>query len=72
VKSSCAHPRASDSHKHWHHLQGPSQTSRPSLVVMTMRGAVAETNYNRRRRQRALGRLTPAEFETVYTTAEAA
>ena len=25
VKSSYAHPRASDSHKHWHHLQGPSQ-----------------------------------------------
>jgi len=24
VKSSYAHPRASDSHKHWHHLQGPS------------------------------------------------
>jgi len=31
-----------------------------------------ETNYNRRRRQRALGRLTPAEFEMIYTTAEAA
>ncbi len=31
-----------------------------------------ETNYNRRRRQRALGKLTPAEFETIYTAAEAA
>ncbi len=30
-----------------------------------------ETNYNRRRRQRALGKLTPAEFETIYTAAEA-
>jgi len=31
-----------------------------------------QTNYNRRRRQRALGRLTPAEFEMIYTTAETA
>lgn len=31
-----------------------------------------ETKYNRRRRQRALGRLTPVEFETIYTTAAAA
>ena len=31
-----------------------------------------ETKYNRRRRQRALGRLTPVEFETIYKTAEAA
>ena len=31
-----------------------------------------ETKYNRRRRQRALGRLTPAEFEMIYATAEAA
>lgn len=31
-----------------------------------------ETKYNRRRRQRRLGRLTPVEFETIYRTAEAA
>ena len=31
-----------------------------------------ESKYNRRRRQRALGRLTPIEFEMIYTTAEAA
>ena len=31
-----------------------------------------ETKYNRRRRQRALGKLTPVEFETVYQVAYAA
>ena len=31
-----------------------------------------ETPYNRRRRQRALGRLTPVEFETIYQAADAA
>lgn len=31
-----------------------------------------ETKYNRRRCQRALGKLTPVEFETIYTTANAA
>lgn len=31
-----------------------------------------ETRYNRRRRQRALGKLTPVEFEMIYTTAKAA
>ncbi|WP_437184171.1 transposase, partial [Subtercola boreus] len=31
-----------------------------------------ETKYNRRRRQRPLGKLTPVEFETIYTTANAA
>ena len=31
-----------------------------------------ETKYNRRRRQRALGKLTPVEFEIIYTTADAA
>ncbi len=31
-----------------------------------------ETKYNRRRRQRALGKLTPVEFEMIYVTAEAA
>jgi len=31
-----------------------------------------ETKYNRRRRQRALGKLTPVEFEMIYTAAEAA
>ena len=31
-----------------------------------------ETKYNRRRRQRALGKLAPVEFETIYLTADAA
>ena len=31
-----------------------------------------EKTYNRRRRQRALGRLTPVEYETIYSAAEAA
>lgn len=31
-----------------------------------------ETRYNRRRRQRRLGRLTPVEFEMIYKTADAA
>ena len=31
-----------------------------------------ETKYNRRRRQRALGKLTPVQFEMIYTTADAA
>jgi putative transposase len=31
-----------------------------------------ETKYNRRRRQRALGKLTPVEFEMIYTIADAA
>lgn len=31
-----------------------------------------ETKYNRRRRQRSLGKLSPVEFEMIYRTAEAA
>ena len=31
-----------------------------------------ERTYHRRRRQRGLGRLTPVEFEAVYTQAAAA
>jgi transposase InsO family protein len=31
-----------------------------------------ETKYHRKRRQRRLGKLTPVEFETIYTTATAA
>jgi len=31
-----------------------------------------ETRYNRRRRQRGLGKLTPVEYEKIYTTADAA
>ena len=31
-----------------------------------------ETKYNRRRRPRALGKLTPVEFEMIYATAAAA
>ena len=30
-----------------------------------------EHTYNRRRRQRALGKLTPVEFELAFTSAEA-
>jgi hypothetical protein len=35
-------------------------------------GGLDRNKYNRRRRQRALGKLTPAEFEMLYTAAEAA
>ncbi len=31
-----------------------------------------ESTYHRRRRQRGLGKLTPIEFETIYTAADAA
>ena len=31
-----------------------------------------ERTYNRRRRQRNLGRLTPVEYETIYSVATAA
>ncbi len=31
-----------------------------------------ETKYNRRRRQRALGKPTPVEFEMIYVAADAA
>ena len=31
-----------------------------------------EQTYHHRRRQARLGRLTPVEFETIYTTASAA
>jgi transposase InsO family protein len=31
-----------------------------------------ETKYNRRRRQRGLGKLTPVEFEIIYVAADAA
>jgi transposase InsO family protein len=31
-----------------------------------------ETKYNRRRRHRALGKLTPVEFEMIYAAADAA
>ena len=31
-----------------------------------------ERTYHRRRRQRALGKLTPVEFETIYPAAHAA
>ena len=31
-----------------------------------------ETKYNRRRRQRALGKLTPVELEMIYAAADAA
>jgi len=44
-----------------------ASTPTRSLMVVWI-----ETKYNRRRRQRALGKLTPAEFEMIYTAAEAA
>ena len=31
-----------------------------------------EKTYNRRRRQRGLGRLTPVEYEAIYSVAKAA
>ena len=31
-----------------------------------------ETTYHRRRRQRELGKLTPIEYETIYSAANAA
>jgi putative transposase len=31
-----------------------------------------ERTYNRRRRQRELGRLTPVEYETIYSATTAA
>ncbi len=31
-----------------------------------------ETKYHRRRRQRALGKLTPVKFEMIHTAADAA
>jgi len=31
-----------------------------------------ETKYNRRRRQRGLGKLTPVEFEMIYAISDAA
>ena len=31
-----------------------------------------EKKYNRHRRQRALGKLTPVDFETIYSAAHAA
>ncbi len=41
---------------------------RPPLTMVTW----IETKYNRRRRQRALGKLTPVEFEMIYAAADAA
>ncbi|WP_448629555.1 IS3 family transposase [Cellulomonas soli] len=38
------------------------------LAIVTL----IETKYNRRRRQRAPGKLTPVEFEMIYTAADAA
>lgn len=35
-------------------------------------GTWIESKYNRGRRQRALGKLTPVEFEMIYTAAKAA
>jgi transposase InsO family protein len=48
--------------------QGWETREEPRLAIVTW----IETMYNRRRRQQALGKLTPAEFEMIYTTADAA
>lgn len=40
----------------------------PRLAIVTW----IETKYDRRRRQRALGKLTPEKFEMICVTAEAA
>lgn len=40
----------------------------PRLAMVTW----VETKYNRQRRQRRLGKLTPVEFEMIYATASAA
>jgi transposase InsO family protein len=45
-------------------------TSREELRLAVARWI--ESSYNRRRRQRELGKLTPVEFETVYSVANAA
>lgn len=45
-------------------------TSREELRLSVARWI--ESSYNRRRRQRELGKLTPVEFETVYSVANAA
>ena len=45
-------------------------TSREELRVAIV--IWIERTYHRRRRQRGLGRLTPIEFETLYTPATAA
>ena len=42
-------------------LDQPRRTPRVAIVIWI------ERTYHRRRRQRGLGRLTPIEFETLYT-----
>ena len=47
----------------------------PSIAWTSDGNAVVfwiEHTYNRRRRQRRLGRLTPVEFELAFTTQDAA
>ncbi len=47
----------------------PAFESRPHRLAIV---SWIETKYHRKRRQRGLGKLTPVEFETIYTTAAAA
>ena len=43
------------------------------IITLALAGrAWIEASYHRRRRQRALGRLTPVEFEAIMTTPAAA
>lgn len=49
-----------------HPTLGDSRRLRLAIVVWI------ETKYIRRRRQRALGKLTPVEFEMMYKAADAA
>jgi putative transposase len=50
-------------------LDQRSWATRPELRMAIV--TWIEATYHRRRRQRALGRLTPIEFETIMATAAA-
>lgn len=51
----------------WTDVAGPPATSCTTRIVLWI-----ERTYNRRRRQRALGKLTPVEYELAFTTRNAA
>jgi transposase InsO family protein len=51
-------------------LNSKSWTSRDELHLAILHWI--ERTYHRRRRQRALGKLTPIEYETIYSVAPAA
>lgn len=54
------------SERRTHPLIGRSGRFRKRIVTWI------ERTYHRRRRQRALGKLTPIELETIYAAADAA